>query len=730
MNDTSIILFGFRLPFIAFLVIIVELIFFCFQAIYYQYRPSEKSRLRYLLLITFLLYYNIITIFFPNAEQIPLPDKAQYIVAYSAGVPLSMYFAYYLYKLFEFQNLHFLSTRGPFLFILLPFLFLFIPTYIWFENLFLSIQLLVIIPAFYIVAYLLILGKAIYKGYRTLSGYEKSRLIAKTTIVGFALILWTTLPIWTILGPEYENMELIFTNAGFVVMTFDYISTTIANSKNEYNELLRSGKALKEINEKLTLRVKERTKKLEETNEKIINTFVNIAHETKTPLMLINNYLDDFVLEERHNHRKKELQIVKNHVARLTDNIINFFDVEKFRKGFFVYEHNKVTNLSKLLSDAAELYRYYEKSKNIKIIEKIEPDILIKADPEAISRVINNLLENAVKFNKQNGHIELTLVSDESQIIFTIKDTGTGIAPDHLKNIFEPYYQINKKNKSSSGMGMGLAVVKNIIHNLNGKISVQSAIDSGTEFTISLTRYQGTESPVDYKVREIHRQHEEVNDEVKDEVRPTLMIIEDSPGLLHYLVLKLKERYNLYVARNGVEALKKLNGMKTLDIIITDVMMDMMDGIEFFKILKDDHRFSHVPLIFISAKDNREKSAALALGAIDYIKKPFLISELLNKVESILKILEKQKIAIIKQASKSIFSGAGIDRADNLERFKQLTTREKEIVERIKEGESHKEISELLNISQKTVAKHIQNIYDKLNVSSKTELLHKIYSPR
>lgn len=730
MNDTSIIFFGFRLPFIAFLVIIVELIFFCFQAIYYQYRPSDKSRLRYLLLIIFLLYYNIITIFFPNHELIPLPATAQYIIAYSAGVPLSMYFAYYLYKLFEFQNLHFLSTRGPFLFILLPFLFLFIPTYILFENLFLSIELLVIIPAVYIVVYLTILGKAIYKGFKTLSGYEKSRLISKTTIVGFALILWTTLPIWTILGTEYENIELIFTNAGFVVMTFDYIGTTIANSKNEYNELLRSGKALKEINEKLAAKVKERTKKLEDINEKIIDTFINIAHETKTPLMLINNYLDDFMSEDRHSHRKEELQIVKNHIARLTDNIINFFDVEKFRKAFFVYEHNKVTNLSKLLSDAAELYRYYDKPKNIKIIEKIEPDILIKADPEAINRVINNLLENAIKFNKQNGLIEFTLASADNQIVFTIKDTGTGIAPDHLKNIFEPYYQINRKNKSSAGMGMGLAIVKNIIHSLNGKISVQSSLDSGTEFTINLTKYQETESPVDYKVREIHRQHEEVNDEVKDDVRPTLMIIEDSPGLLHYLVLKLKERYNLYVARNGVEALKKLNGIKTLDIIIADVMMDMMDGIEFFKVLKDEDRFSHVPLIFITAKDNREKTAALALGAIDYIKKPFLINELMNKIEAILKILEKQKIAIIKQASKSISSAAGIDRADNLERFKQLTSREKEIVEKIKEGASHKEISELLNISQKTVAKHIQNIYDKLNVSSKTELLHKIYSPR
>ena len=730
MNDTSIIFFGFRLPFIAFLVIIVELIFFCFQAIYYQYRPSDKSRLRYLLLITFLLYYNIITIFFPNAEQIPLPDKAQYIIAYSAGVPLSMYFAYYLYKLFEFHNLRFLSTRGPFLFILMPFLFLFIPTYLLFENLFLSIQLLVIVPAVYIVAYLLILGRAIYKRFNTLSGYEKSRLIVKTTIVGFALLLWTTLPIWTILGPEYENMELIFTNAGFVVMTFDYISTTIANSKNEYNELLKSEKALKEMNEKLSLKVKERTRKLEETNEKIINTFINIAHETKTPLMLINNYLDDFVLEERHNHRKEELQIVKNHIVRLTDNIINFFDVEKFRKGFFVYEHNKVTNLSKLLSDAAELYRYYDKSKNIKIIEKIEPDILIKADPEAINRIINNLLENAVKFGKQNGLVELTLVSEDSQLIFTIKDTGTGIAPDQLNKIFAPYYQKNKKNKSRSGMGMGLAIVKNIILSLNGKISVQSALDSGTEFTVSLTMYHGTESHVDYKVKDIHRQHEDVNDEVKDEVRPTLMIIEDSPGLLYYLVLKLKERYNLYVAKNSVEALKKLNGIKTLDIIITDVMMDMMDGIEFFKLLKDDDRFSHVPLIFITAKENREKTMALALGAIDYIKKPFLVRELMNKIEAILKILEKQKIAIIKQASKSISSAAGIDRADNLERFKQLTSREKEIVEKIKEGASHKEISELLNISQKTVAKHIQNIYDKLNVSSKTELLHKIYSPR
>lgn len=135
MSNSSVISFGVEIHLIAFVVLIIETIFLCFQLIYFFYRPADKSRIWFLWLLVFLLYYNIITIFLPSQNFTSIAYQAQIIIAYSAGVPLSMFFAYYLYKIFDLKNLKFLSTRGPFFFILLPFIFFFIPLYLASGNL-------------------------------------------------------------------------------------------------------------------------------------------------------------------------------------------------------------------------------------------------------------------------------------------------------------------------------------------------------------------------------------------------------------------------------------------------------------------------------------------------------------------------------------------------------------------------------------------------------------------
>jgi len=205
--------------------------------------------------------------------------------------------------------------------------------------------------------------------------------------------------------------------------------------------------------------------------------------------------------------------------------------------------------------------------------------------------------------------------------------------------------------------------------------------------------------------------------------------------MLNYLFKKLNEKYNTYAALNGNDALKKLKELKTLpDLIITDIMMDKLDGYDFAKIISKSSPYSHIPFIFLSSKAAlSDKLQGLKLGAIDYIPKPFSISELLQKIDSILSYAEKQKRAIWNKAFSVINSNNNLPKRDtsagvfeqNCELY-HLTTREKDIAKLICLGRKYKDISESLFIAERTVTKHAQNIFEKTQVSNKIELINKL----
>lgn len=529
---------------------------------------------------------------------------------------------------------------------------------------------------------------------------------------------------------RYFNIWIVFTIVAFMVAYF-FSGITI--------DILKVVPIVADNIEKV-LEGNKRMEAEQRANQEKTNTFINLAHETKTPLTLLNNYVDEYIKKHGSN---KEIEIIKWNVQRMTTDIVNFFDIERFNKGFN-YQHNQITNLSDLLMNKLPLYKSLAQKKQIEIEETINDNCYVLAHPSSIERIMNNLIENALKFTLKNGHMKVSLFKQDTSVHFIVEDNGIGIHPDFQGKIFEPYFQLRSSNRNNEGMGMGLAIVKKIIDNVNGKITLFSDVNQGTKVNVTLPYCSPNEKCTeDFELSEnlnFHFSDSAIRDSITDSDYPTLLIVEDNAIMLAYLVENFRKKYNVYIASNGVEALEKLHSIGSLDLIISDVMMDRKNGFDFCKEISEIKRYSHVPFIFITAKSTAcDKLEGLRLGAVDYIEKPFLISQLTRKVESLLNNLQNQRVALINKMHQlaptdNHFKNTRSDRKEyhstygfevNFKKF-NLTTREIEIINLIIKGLTYNKISENLNISDKTVAKHVQNIFAKVGATNKVDLINKL----
>jgi len=387
------------------------------------------------------------------------------------------------------------------------------------------------------------------------------------------------------------------------------------------------------------------------------------------------------------------------------------------------------------------LFKEYAIKRKIKINENVENNLFVCGDPVSINRIVINLIENAIKFSEGDCTIEIILKVHNEKIIFSVKDWGIGISPEMHEKVFKPYYQIYNEKKSIQGMGLGLPIVKKVIEDLNAEIIIESnpKKEPGTKISVILSKYEKSENEM-----VPHNRIEKIilinNEEIKQDPdfdqpdRQTILVVEDNISMVNYLIKKLKEKYNIYAALNGHEALKKIKSSNLLpDLIISDVMMDKVDGYEFIKIISGYPSYNHIPLIFLSAKSATEdRLYGLSLGAIDFIQKPFKVNELLQKIESVLINAGKQKQAILTCAFNNLNKHENFRLKNSGDVFNQncdfykLTSREKEIVKLICDGNTYKAIGETLFISERTVTKHVQNIFEKLHVSNKIELINKL----
>jgi signal transduction histidine kinase/DNA-binding NarL/FixJ family response regulator len=534
------------------------------------------------------------------------------------------------------------------------------------------------------------------------------------------------LPFWLI--NNFLKIGIAFTFAFSLAIRFNLEFTDLIALKEDLQ---------KKVTEK-TAELQIAMKKAETANKIKTDYFIGIAHETKTPLTLIGNYLDRYI---KVNKPSDDLAIIKDNFSLLNEAMIRFLDAEKFERNKLVYDHDQVSDLSELVKIKIPLYRELARLKNRNFTATADDNIFVRADRLALERIINNLFDNALKFTSEFDSIDLTLIRVNSHAHIKVSDTGPGIEKESVAKIFEPYFQGSSPEKNPAGLGMGLSIVKQITDSLGGEIKVDTSPGQGTVFTILLPiADEAVTLPSGEKISSLSGNSPAKNEAAPsyDPERKNILIVEDNREMLDYLKDELSQLYNVFSAANGLDALDVLKHSPPQDIITSDVMMDTMNGFEFFELVSKDSRFESIPFVFITARsDDGEKITMLNRGAVDYIYKPFTIDELKGKISSLLKFAEAGRKAVISEAinelnMKLAGKSAG-QRADKWEIFAgrikdyQLTGRQIEIMREVEKGLEYKEIANNLNISLKTVHRHMQILFEKFNVHSKIELLKVLF---
>lgn len=495
-------------------------------------------------------------------------------------------------------------------------------------------------------------------------------------------------------------------------------------------ELQEANKRLKESNERLEKAMAELTMtkdEIEELSRQRVDSFINFAHEAKTPLTLIVNYLEDYLEKRKSGSYDQELMVVKKNIDKLERDMINFLDNEKLLRGESGYNKPTIIDFSRLLNDSVTLFRESARKKHVQIVPWIAENIFILASETALDRMVNNLLDNAVKYIiDKEGTVKVGLTTERDRVIFTVEDNGIGIARNQLKTIFKPYHQISNKKNSFQGIGMGLSIVHKIVELLDGTIKVESRLGEGSTFRIELKRYfpqrwelsgikrEFTLSRViDYSRPQLEKESGEDESEL-----PLILIVEDSLDIVQYYKEKFRGHYRIRYALGAREGLDMLDVDNKPQVILLDLMMDDMDGYAFLEELNEKPRFNDIPVICITAKSGEnEKLKALKAGSVDFITKPFRFDEVMARIDALIRTREnlyRADLAIIFQ--------------ENCRRL-EFSPKELEIATHLINGMESKEIASVLGKALSTVNNQLSKMFEKAGVRTRGELMIVLKTP-
>ena len=313
-------------------------------------------------------------------------------------------------------------------------------------------------------------------------------------------------------------------------------------------------------------------------------------------------------------------------------------------------------DLSRFVANECESIRPMAGSKNEELIVDCPAEgIDAWFDKDKIDKILYNLLSNAVKYNKEGGRITVTLTADRQQATLKVSDEGIGISKDKMKHLYTRFLDGDYRRMNTHGTGIGLSLTHNLVELHHGKIDCQSREGEGTTFivTLPITKAAYGEDEIDLTAdnkaidSEQTDQMEELlltnaDNEPENEVPDvekdySMLIVEDNHDLLELMCKLFAQHYNVYTARNGKQALNTIY-KRDLDIVITDVMMPVMDGIELTRKIKDSDDYAQLPVVMLTAKTTDEdKNVGYETGADAYITKPFKMSDLQLRIDSIIR---------------------------------------------------------------------------------------------
>lgn len=381
--------------------------------------------------------------------------------------------------------------------------------------------------------------------------------------------------------------------------------------------------------------------RLLEMNEMKTRFFSNITHEFRTPLTLILSPLEKYI--KRKDFPPKAIEILKSnyrhgsHLLRLVNQLL---DIAKLESGNMQL-HHAAGELGGFAENCVGQFELLAQKRKIKLTftnDQVAGYYLF--DQGHWEKIIYNLLSNAIKFTPEGGEVFVRLYEEQNLIthhpmgVIEVQDTGIGIKKELIPNLFERFYQVDgSASRDHGGTGIGLSLVKELTTLMSGEVFVESEIGKGTLVTVKIpiSRFIET-SPIE------RREPEETSPVISANSNgesTLVLVVEDNDELRSFIVESLVENWNVLSATNGIEA-RELIEKELPDIVISDVMMPGMNGIELCHITKADHRTAHINFIMLTAKTAQEsKEEGLQAGADDYLTKPFHFSELELRIQNL-----------------------------------------------------------------------------------------------
>ena len=398
------------------------------------------------------------------------------------------------------------------------------------------------------------------------------------------------------------------------------------------------------------LRLREMEKaRAEELNHAKLQFFTNITHELLTPLTIISATVDELKTQApSHNDLYTVMNSNIQRLIRLLQQILEFRKAETGNLKLRV----SPGDLAAFVRTGTESFKPLVKNRKIHFSLLCDPESIVGYfDIDKLDKIMYNLLSNAAKYNKEDGFIQVTLSYDEEDrefVLLRVKDNGKGISREKQATLFKRFYEGDYRKFNTIGTGIGLSLTKDLVTLHGGTISVESEVDHGTEFIvrIPIERSYYDEEQIDDEVislRQTAIDYEDTPEDVIAEVQElatkanSILLVEDNEELLNLMTKLLGREYNVFTAENGKEGIIVLEN-EDVDLIVSDIMMPEMDGIEFCKYVKGHLEISHIPVILLTAKNKEEDRAeAYEIGADAFISKPFNLTVLHARIRNLLK---------------------------------------------------------------------------------------------
>jgi Signal transduction histidine kinase len=403
-------------------------------------------------------------------------------------------------------------------------------------------------------------------------------------------------------------------------------------------------------------------KRIHEMDLMRLRFFTNISHEFRTPLTLLSAPLESLINEENNTEKNQSYyKLMLKNVRRLARLIDQLLDLRKIEEGYQKMEWFQGDIVEFIEKTANSFLNYAEKRQIYYTFRAGTAQLTTFFDADKLDKVLFNLLSNAFKYTPDNGTISLSLEvksgkeipypgTNEKYLEIKLSDSGFGISKEAILKIFDPFQQDSRTKPIDSGAtGIGLALTKELVNLHHGFISVESEVGKGSIFTVYLPLYE-INPQTDLPVNEIRTTTNMEVSEVTIDTNvpsgnskvsltpsmPLILIVEDNPDLRTFLRDELQNSYRVLESCNGKEGLTTAFS-KIPDLILSDIMMDQMDGLEMCKILKADERTSHIPVILLTARYSEDiKLNSYEIGADEYIIKPFNMALLNARIRNLL----------------------------------------------------------------------------------------------